>query len=189
MSNTTNRGRFDLRVATLIALIGLAMLVLPLLIVLPGLGLLRVSPGDTFFNVHGTGSMLRVFPLLALLGFWSLVQIGLAIWVAVDANRRGSNGLLWGLLVLVTPIVGLLVYLIMAPSLSKRNGIVARPPGSAPKVSVRSCPECGAGVEGDFKVCPYCGAAQTCAECDKPIRAGWKVCPYCAAAIGGPAAD
>jgi RNA polymerase subunit RPABC4/transcription elongation factor Spt4 len=189
MQDTTNRGRFDMRVTALIVLIGLAMVVLPVLFLIPGLGLMRIHSGGTFVELHGLGGMTRVTSLLALVGLWGLIQIGLAVWVALDANRRGSNGLLWGLLVLVTPIIGLLVYLIMAPSLSHRNGVANGAPRAAAVAEARRCRECSAEVEGDFKVCPYCGAAQTCAQCGKAIRAGWKVCPYCATAIGGPTAS
>jgi hypothetical protein len=38
--------------------------------------------------------------------------IGLALWVYKDANRKNLNAALWGLLVLVTNLVGLFVYLV-----------------------------------------------------------------------------
>ena len=50
----------------------------------------------------------------ATLGIWGLIQAGLGVWVGVDANRRGLSGVLWGLLVFFTGIVGLIVYLLVA---------------------------------------------------------------------------
>ncbi len=38
--------------------------------------------------------------------------IGLALWVYKDAGRRKLNASLWGLLILITNLVGFIVYLI-----------------------------------------------------------------------------
>ena len=46
------------------------------------------------------------------LGFSGLLQLILGVWVGIDAQKRGSNGYFWGLLVFFTSIVGLLVYLL-----------------------------------------------------------------------------
>lgn len=124
-----------------------------------------------------------------LLGIWGLIQIALAIWVGVDANRRGLNGFLWGLLVLITNIVGLIIYLIAAPLIVQKNGgvpaLAASPaPAAAPAAVQRRCPGCQAAVESDFKVCPFCGVSLRCSQCEKPIQAGWKVCPNCGTPTG-----
>jgi hypothetical protein len=108
------------------------------------------------------------------LGLWGVIQIVLSVWVGVDAQKRGMHGLLWGLLVFFTGIVGLIVYLIVAPGLAQREG-GAQPAGAA----AQRCGKCGAEVQPQFKACPYCGAAMRCPHCDQPIQAGWKVCPYC----------
>jgi RNA polymerase subunit RPABC4/transcription elongation factor Spt4 len=118
-----------------------------------------------------------------------LLQIVLAFWVGMDANRRGMNGLLWGLLVLFTFVVGLLVYLIVAQTggNGSREQVVAEGATSAVPATVarRACGQCGGKVEAGFRVCPFCGAALAagCPSCAKPVEAGWKVCPYCSTAL------
>jgi uncharacterized membrane protein YhaH (DUF805 family) len=41
---------------------------------------------------------------------WFIINIFILIWVYNDANKRGANGLLWALIVLVAGILGLLLY-------------------------------------------------------------------------------
>lgn len=134
------------------------------------------------------------WPFHGLLGIWGLIQIGLAIWVGFDADRRGSNGFLWGLLVFFTGVVGLIVYLIVIPTMARRgepggeagSALVAAvvPPGPASPGAAR-CGSCGAQVQADFRVCPECGASLRCAACERPLQPSWKVCPYCATPVGG----
>ena len=118
-------------------------------------------------------------PFLPVFSLGTLISLVLAVWVGFDANRRGMNGFLWGLLVFFTSIVGLIVYLIVA---STTNGRTAEP------VATAVCGGCGSKVESGFKVCPYCGRpTQTaCPGCHRPTAADWKVCPYCSTALTPP---
>jgi RNA polymerase subunit RPABC4/transcription elongation factor Spt4 len=179
MTNNGQRGRNSGLVAVLLGLIGVAFV---LLVFSSGMVLL----GLPRFGFHGLDwHRVTFFPFFGLFGLWSIIQIGLAIWVGVDANRRGSNGFLWGLLVLFTPIIGLIVYLILAPTLAQRNGVVAASPPSGVDVgSKRPCPGCSTQIEADFKVCPFCGISLCCGQCGKPLQSGWKLCPYCGAPAG-----
>ena len=34
-------------------------------------------------------------PINSLFGIYWVISLGLAVWVGVDANRRGNNGWLW----------------------------------------------------------------------------------------------
>jgi hypothetical protein len=137
----------------------------------------------------GDHHWLRVGPVFGLLGFGTLLQIVLAFWVGMDANRRGMNGLLWGLLVLFTFVVGLLVYLIVAQTAGngQKEQLASGGATSAVPATVAgpSCGSCGEQVEAGFRVCPFCGAALAgaCPSCAKPTEAGWKVCPYCSTAL------
>jgi hypothetical protein len=112
-----------------------------------------------------------VFMPLALLALWVLVLV----WVYRDAQRRGRNGLLWALLVLIGNVIGLIIYLII------RNESVARP--QAP--CCEKCPSCGNPVGVGFTYCPHCGRPikAVCPACKKPVEAGWKVCPNCGASL------
>ena len=110
-------------------------------------------------------------------GLWGLIQIGLAVWVGVDAHRRGLNGFLWGLLVFFTTVVGLIVYLLVGPSMAQPGVVRGR----------RSCPSCGRHVQSDFKLCPYCSASLGCRQCGRDLQPDWKLCPQCGTPIGGEA--
>lgn len=118
------------------------------------------------------------FPTLLIFGFCLLVQAILAVWVGVDANRRGLNGFLWGALVFFTCVVGLVVYLIVT-----RSGAACGPVGP---VGSSACRSCGARVQPDFRVCPFCGQplGNRCANCNRPVATDWKTCPHCATALG-----
>jgi len=184
MTQQVPQGRFDGRVALVLALIGFALLLFPLR------GCLLSPP---WFEGYGHRFGYSVFgPFYSLLGIWGIIQVGLAIWVGIDANRKGSNGILWGLLVLFTSVVGLIVYLLVSPNLVRNGASVtaAAPPGSSavppPSPGKSTCPSCRAQVEPSFKACPYCGTSLHCPQCDKPIEGGWRVCPYCTAPLGSP---
>jgi putative membrane protein len=58
---------------------------------------------------------------------WLLVSLIIALLVYQDANRRGMNGLLWFVLVIL-PIVGL-VFLILYLVLRERTGMQPIPAG------------------------------------------------------------
>ena len=39
-----------------------------------------------------------------------IVSIALAFWTYQDANKRGGNGILWGIVVFIFGLIGLLAY-------------------------------------------------------------------------------
>jgi RNA polymerase subunit RPABC4/transcription elongation factor Spt4 len=129
---------------------------------------LRLQGGEVF-NIGSSlfrfsNSMLS----LALLIIWIFV----IVWVYRDAERRGMNGVLWGLLVLIGNIIGLLIYLIL-----RSNGIPALKEGA----TTQACPSCQKEVNSEFVFCPYCAARlqAVCPKCGKPTEENWKVCPHC----------
>lgn len=120
------------------------------------------------------------------LSIWGLLQAVLAIWVGLDANRRGLNGILWGLLVFFTGIVGLIVYLLVGPVMQRSGDddpLTAVANVVSPRAPTPKCPGCEAEVGAGFKVCPYCGVSLACKQCGQTIAAGWRICPYCATEI------
>ena len=134
----------------------------------------------------------------SFLGFSGLLQLILGVWVGVDAQKRGSNGYFWGLLVFFTSIVGLLVYLLwVTDAMEKISHEVNQVKAQSPTASTAAdpvtvvdavlpgCPACGGEVEEDFKACPACGASLRCPGCDKTIRKGWQVCPWCTTRLDG----
>jgi hypothetical protein len=85
----------------------------------------------------GCGGLL----LVLWLGLIAL-QIALLVWVARDAKARGMDGaVLWMLLVMFVPLLGLLIY------------IFARPQGN-----MIQCPNCNNKRLAASVKCPHCGA-------------------------------
>jgi ABC-type tungstate transport system substrate-binding protein len=82
-----------------------------------------------------------VVPIIMLVAVIAL-HIALLVWVAKDAKARGmDNAVLWMILVIVTGLIGLIVYL-----LARTQGNLVPCPNCHNKrlqVSVR-CPHCGA---------------------------------------------
>jgi len=79
-----------------------------------------------------------------------IIWIILAIWVYKDAEKRGKSGALWLLIVILTGIIGLIVWLVIRPPIGGE-------PGQKKVSSDRRCPSCGRSIPMDAQVCPYCG--------------------------------
>ena len=88
------------------------------------------------------------FVACGCLGFFGVIIVGvialniaLLIWVARDAKSRGmDNAVIWMILVMVTGIIGLIIYLF------------TRPPGN-----LVACPHCGNKRLQVSAKCPHCG--------------------------------
>jgi hypothetical protein len=99
-----------------------------------------------------------------LLLYWILAPV----WVFLDARRRKTQPLPWALLVLLTNIVGLIVYWIVQSQSGKAS--------SGP-----ACPACGKPVQTNHLYCPWCSEAlvKCCKGCGKPLEKEWVSCPWC----------
>lgn len=104
---------------------------------------------------------------LALLLLWVYV----IVWVYRDAERKGMNGLLWSLLVLIGNIIGVIVYLL----------IRSETPARTREAPSEKCPDCGSSVIPGFIFCANCGARlkPECPGCKKPVNRDWRFCPTC----------
>jgi len=123
---------------------------------------------------------------LNVFGFGFLIQTGLAVWVGIDAHRRGMQGLLWGLLVFFTSIVGLLVYAIVCTgAIGPREG--GPELGAVASEPTVACPACARAVRPEYRHCPACGASlsSTCRSCGRATDPAWNVCAYCGARLSG----
>ena len=101
----------------------------------------------TFFLVPWFLAMIVLFALGLLL----------CIWVYRDAERRGMDGTLWLIIVLIANIVGLIIYLAV------RRPEVARgmpPTSSSSSSTVKYCVQCGKPLPLDAKYCYNCGKEQ-----------------------------
>lgn len=129
-------------------------------------------------------------PLLALglrlvALFFVVLWLALVYWTVADAGRRGAFRPFWGLLALVFPFVGTLVYLIVRPpeyllDYKERELEVAVLERELNQKNL--CPSCRAPVEKDYILCPECGLdlKTPCKSCQKPLHLNWDICPYCA---------
>jgi hypothetical protein len=149
--------------------------------VFPGLHRMagEIAPSiNGWFHGFGWIGRLAVFFLPALLIIlWGAVLV----WVYRDAQKRGMNGILWLLLVLIGNVIGLLIYAIVRSETPVRQpqGPADQPAGCPPV----TCSVCGKPVGAGYAFCPYCGKnlKKTCPACGKPADDGWKVCPVCGA--------
>lgn len=128
----------------------------------------HISP----FSLRWTSLSLFSFALLVL---WIIV----IVWVYRDAERRGMNGVVWALLVLIGNLIGLLIYLIV------RTDSVPAPPVQRISPAATLCPSCQKSVGADFAFCPHCGTQlqRTCPQCGKSVEPAWKACPHCGAKL------
>jgi len=82
-----------------------------------------------------------------------LIPFFIALWVAMDAKKRGYDQFkvfLWFLGVWLILIVFLPLYFIL------RSRIPPSKKGTSRETHV--CPYCGRLYKGNFSVCPYCGS-------------------------------
>jgi hypothetical protein len=102
--------------------------------------------------------------VLLFLLYWLMAPV----WVFLDARRRQSQPLPWALLVLLTNIVGLVVYWIVQSQNIRINPTLA-------------CPACGKPVQKSHLFCPWCAAPlkKICKACGKALEDEWVACPWC----------
>jgi hypothetical protein len=72
-------------------------------------------PGRLGATVPDLGTFLLICAVL----LWAGVQYGLMVWAVRDLIRRpsvrGNNKILWGMLILTVPVLGALIYAVVAP--------------------------------------------------------------------------
>ena len=135
---------------------------------------------------HGFGMMPRnalIGISLMLIVLWGAVLV----WVYRDAEKRGMNGVLWLLLVLIGNVIGLLIYAIVRSETPIKRPAPVPPPPPEPAACCPPvvCPACAKPLAPGYTFCPYCGKnlKRTCPACGKPVEEDWKVCPSCGAPI------
>ena len=113
------------------------------------------------------GTLLHALPVLIGVA----VLLGPPIWVYLDGTKRGlDRAPLWALLVLLSNVVGLVIYLIARPD-----------------AVLRDCARCGAAMRPEWRVCARCGnetnAPRSCPSCSTPTQRDWRHCPKCKAEL------
>jgi RNA polymerase subunit RPABC4/transcription elongation factor Spt4 len=96
--------------------------------------------------------------LLIFMTYW----IGLSLWVYKDADKKHINSAIWALLVLITNLVGLIIY-----TMYKQNSKV--------------CYKCGALQDKENVFCSICGTKinETCKECGNLVFEDENYCSKC----------
>ncbi len=105
-----------------------------------------------------------------IVGLWVIFLL-IGIWVYRDAESRGMSGVLWLLVVLVTGLIGLIIYLVvrhdkrpmMPPPAYGPQGWAAPPPGGMPPAepgpaAPAYCKNCGSALPPGATFCAKCGA-------------------------------
>ena len=99
--------------------------------------------------LFGLGLFCIIIPVI-----WLIIALLIAIWVYKDAEKRGSSGVLWLIIVIIAGIIGLIIWLVVRPPIGGAPvQQVQQPQQPAPG---RACPNCGRAIPMDARVCPYC---------------------------------
>ncbi len=117
--------------------------------------------------------------------FFAILWLSLVYWTFTDAGRRGAMRWYWGIVAVIFPILGTLIYVIVRPPeylLDHRErelelAVLER----ELRQRVDLCPNCRSIVEKDYLLCPECGwdLKKPCANCRRPLEVKWETCPYC----------
>jgi TctA family transporter len=68
---------------------------------------------ELFSSIDQAGAFALIGLILIIPIIWIILAIILCIWVYRDANKRGMNGTLWLIIVLIAGIIGLIIYLVV----------------------------------------------------------------------------
>lgn len=126
---------------------------------------------------------MQVIATILVIGLIVIYALSI-LWVVRDARMRGTDSKVWGIVAIV-PIVGLIAYLLMRPSMllidkDEQELEVALKQRQLMKYG--ECANCGYPVREDYIVCPSCQTRlrNVCSNCRRPLDPQWSVCPFCA---------
>ena len=125
-------------------------------LMLVSISVTAVTAQDYYYDDYEDVAAWTAFGGLACFGGFALmfiIWIVLAIWVYRDAQQRDGNGALWLIIVIITGIIGLIIWLIVRPPIGGKPQEHSHQHES----SDRRCPSCGRVIPDDARVCPYCG--------------------------------
>jgi hypothetical protein len=93
--------------------------------------------------------------------FFVVLWLSLANWTFTDADRRGAMRFYWGIMALIFPFIGTLVYIIGRPPEylldSRERELELAVLERELKARVTQCPNCRSVVEKEYLLCPECG--------------------------------
>ena len=108
---------------------------------------ITVKPGSTAFTdpkpvytpTSDNSEALGVIIVLVFILVFIIITIYIIVWIAKDANSRGENGTLWGIVVFFLGLIGILIYFI-----------------TRPKGKLAVCNHCGKNKLEILGQCPHC---------------------------------
>ena len=126
-------------------------------------------------------------------GFLAALWLSLAVWTFRDIRRRARDPftrILAVLLVLLLFLPGLLLYLILRPSITLEEEYQHTLEEEALLQNIEDaplCPGCNRRIQPDWMVCPSCHTLlkKRCPNCSKLMELPWNLCPYCATPLPG----
>ncbi|MFX1520523.1 MAG: zinc ribbon domain-containing protein [Promethearchaeota archaeon] len=118
----------------------------------------------------------RFFPLfigiiVTVILVASIIAIVLCIWIYRDAEAREENGALWVIILLISGIIGLIIWLIVRsdkPIVNPRTkastyrsasyeSMPTTPMTKTPPAGTKFCKACGKSIPPNSVFCPNCG--------------------------------
>jgi hypothetical protein len=93
-----------------------------------------------------------------------IIFFAIAIWVYKDAEKRGKSGALWLIIVLLTGIIGLIIWLVVRPKQTAEVGY--GPPRQAYQTPPPAQPS--PPYQPPYQAPPAAPAVQICPTCGKP---------------------
>lgn len=137
---------------------------------------------DMTKSLFGTDSPIDIAVRIAV-AYLLVVWLATVIWTVRDVTNRTGNILVQVfailLIVLLTPILGLPLYLLIRPQTTLTEKFY-EDVGLA-EVETGNCEACGGEIREGQRFCPHCGTEllAVCPDCGAPKEPEWKFCPDC----------
>lgn len=125
---------------------------------------------------------------VAVLAYFALLWLAIIIWVTKDVLQRSQSILFQAfaiLLVIIVPILGVLLYLIVRPSKTRKERYYEELERSMlegeNQTELNTCAKCLTPADKDYSYCPNCGESlkKSCSKCKKTFPNIWSICPFC----------
>jgi RNA polymerase subunit RPABC4/transcription elongation factor Spt4 len=136
--------------------------------------------------------------LTALFGaFLAALWLSLVFWTYRDIRSRTQDQLVQILAALTVGVMGpfgLLIYLILRPSLTIDEAYQHTLEEESLLAEIEDqpiCPGCGNRTRTDWLLCPNCHThlRKSCGNCARLLELSWQICPYCATPVPGVRAE
>ena len=122
----------------------------------------------------------------AFLAYIAVLWIALILWVTKDITNRTNNILFQilciSLVIFLTPVFGLVVYLLVRPGRTLSDHYYEEMETELfHSEDPFSCSHCHSKVDMSFIYCPNCGEKNKapCISCKKEIPGSWHCCAHC----------